>query len=123
MTTKATTSPYGTSAYASLPDNMGPAKGYATAAKSEIAAWKTTPKASGPPTEGPGAVAVGRAKLAGRSDAITMKDGKPVAPVVTAKYQIVFVTAEFAPYSKTGGLGEAMEGLSIALLALVIASW
>jgi granule-bound starch synthase len=115
MNTMASTMPSGAGAYPNLPGNMGPAKGYAAAAKSEINAWKTTPKA---PTEGPAAVAVGRAKLAGRSDAITMRDGKPVAPVVTSKYQIVFVSAELAPYSKTGGLGEAMEGLSIALAGL-----
>merc|ERR1711998_184715 len=49
---------------------------------------------------------------------IVMKDGKPAAPVVQKKYQIVFVTAELGPYSKTGGLGEAMDGLSIALAGL-----
>jgi granule-bound starch synthase len=34
------------------------------------------------------------------------------------KYQIVFVTSEVAPWSKTGGLGEAMDGLPVALAAL-----
>merc|ERR1719453_1379814 len=98
--------------------SMGPAKGYASMAASTIKeAWKTTPPASKPPIEGPAAVAVGRAMAAGQGG-ITMKDGKPVAPVVGKKYQIVFVTAELAPYSKTGGLGEAMEGLSIALAGL-----
>jgi len=98
--------------------SMGPAKGYASMATSTIKeAWKTTPPANKPPVEGPAAVAVGRAMAAGQGG-IKMKDGKPVAPVVGKKYQIVFVTAELAPYSKTGGLGEAMEGLSIALAGL-----
>merc|ERR1719453_2120683 len=98
--------------------SMGPAKGYASMATSTIKeAWKTTPPANKPPTEGPAAVAVGRAMAAGQGG-ITMKNGKPVAPIVGKKYQIVFVTAELAPYSKTGGLGEAMEGLSIALAGL-----
>merc|ERR1719420_77204 len=105
MNSKATTSPFGAGVYSNLQSNVGPAKGYAAAAKSEIAAWKTTGKAGGPPTEGPAAVAVGRAKLAGRPG-IVWKDGKPVAPVVTRKFQIVFVSAELAPHSKTGGLGE-----------------
>merc|ERR1719204_1260933 len=43
--------------------------------------------------------------------------GKPKAPI-SKKYQIVFVTGEVAPFSKTGGLGEAMDGLPVALAAL-----
>jgi len=37
---------------------------------------------------------------------------------VAKRYQVVFVTSEVAPWSKTGGLGEAMDGLPIALAAL-----
>eukprot|EP00438_Fugacium_kawagutii_P035887 Skav214946 [mRNA] locus=scaffold2244:116250:118284:+ [translate_table: standard] len=42
----------------------------------------------------------------------------PWAATITKKYQLVFVTGEVAPFSKTGGLGEAMDGLPIALAAL-----
>merc|ERR1719375_1831441 len=45
-------------------------------------------------------------------------DGKLPKTGITKKYQIVLVTAELGPYSKTGGLGEAMDGLSVALAAL-----
>merc|ERR1719456_1439512 len=55
---------------------------------------------------------------AGKSPAITIKSGKPAVPLANKKYNIVFVTSELAPYSKTGGLGEAAEGLSIALAGL-----
>merc|ERR1719420_1850520 len=56
--------------------------------------------------------------MAAGKGGMIMKDGKPSAPVVGKTYQIVFVSSELAPYSKTGGLGEAMEGLSIALAGL-----
>merc|ERR550525_390057 len=69
------------------------------------------------PKKGPAAVAVGRAVARGVCPAVTMKDGTPTAPVAK-KYQIVFVSSELAPWSKTGGLGEAMDGLPTALAAL-----
>eukprot|EP00403_Amphidinium_massartii_P014561 CAMPEP_0178409438 /NCGR_PEP_ID=MMETSP0689_2-20121128/20463_1 /TAXON_ID=160604 /ORGANISM="Amphidinium massartii, Strain CS-259" /LENGTH=750 /DNA_ID=CAMNT_0020030581 /DNA_START=101 /DNA_END=2353 /DNA_ORIENTATION=+ len=67
--------------------------------------------------KGPPAVAVGRAASRGTLPAVTQKGGKP-ATSIAKKYQIVFVSAEVAPWSKTGGLGEAMDGLPIALAAL-----
>merc|ERR1719271_1871302 len=82
-------------------NGTGPAKAYEAVAK--VAA---------PGVQGPAAVAAGRAVLAGKT---VVKNGKLYAPITARKYQIVFVTAELAPYSKTGGLGEAIEGLSIAL--------
>merc|ERR1719215_1668667 len=66
--------------------------------------------------EGPAAVAVGRAVEAGFSSPIKM-GSKPKVPI-GKKYQIAFVTGEVAPFSKTGGLGEAMDGLPVALAAL-----
>eukprot|EP00922_Rhytidocystis_sp_ex-Travisia-forbesii_P021424 GHVS01031372.1.p1 GENE.GHVS01031372.1~~GHVS01031372.1.p1 ORF type:complete len:555 (+),score=80.63 GHVS01031372.1:225-1889(+) len=36
----------------------------------------------------------------------------------SAKYQIVFVASEVGPWSKTGGLGEVMDGLPTALASL-----
>jgi granule-bound starch synthase len=45
------------------------------------------------------------------------KTGKPTTPI-NKKYQVVFISSEVAPWSKTGGLGEAMDGLPIALAAL-----
>ena len=59
---------------------------------------------------------MGRAMAAGRP-AMSMVNGKPVT-TITKKYQLVFVTGEVAPFSKTGGLGEAMDGLPIALAAM-----
>eukprot|EP00403_Amphidinium_massartii_P029411 CAMPEP_0178398062 /NCGR_PEP_ID=MMETSP0689_2-20121128/14581_1 /TAXON_ID=160604 /ORGANISM="Amphidinium massartii, Strain CS-259" /LENGTH=733 /DNA_ID=CAMNT_0020018817 /DNA_START=149 /DNA_END=2353 /DNA_ORIENTATION=- len=67
--------------------------------------------------KGPAAVAVGRATTRGSLPAVTSKGGKP-ATTIAKKYQIVFISAEVAPWSKTGGLGEAMDGLPIALAAL-----
>jgi len=46
-----------------------------------------------------------------------MAGGKFIT-TISKKFQIVFVTSEVAPFSKTGGLGEAMDGLPIALAAL-----
>jgi granule-bound starch synthase len=37
---------------------------------------------------------------------------------ISKKFQVIFVTSEVAPYSKTGGLGEAMDGLPVAMAAL-----
>ncbi|KAL9138819.1 UDP glucose starch glucosyltransferase [Amphidinium carterae] len=71
----------------------------------------------GAPKTGPAAVAVGRAVQRGSLPAITTKGSKPAA-AIAKKYQFVFVAAEVAPWSKTGGLGEAMDGLPIALAAL-----
>jgi len=109
----------------------------APAAPPQVEAWKTTPgiggaahmyasMAQGPldaadpgkkvPREGPAAVAVARSVAAGKG--AVMMDGKLPKTSVTKKYQIVLVTAELGPYSKTGGLGEAMDGLSVALAAL-----
>jgi len=68
------------------------------------------------PREGPAAVAVARSIAAGK--AAVMKNGKLPTTTISKKYQIVLVTAELGPYSKTGGLGEAMDGLSVALAAL-----
>merc|ERR1719261_52823 len=45
-------------------------------------------------------------------------NGKLPKAGITKKYQIVLVSAELAPYSKTGGLGEAVAGLSTAFAAL-----
>jgi len=67
------------------------------------------------PREGPATVAVARAVEAGK--AVTTHGKLPEAGI-TKKYQIVLVSAELAPYSKTGGLGEAVAGLSTALAAL-----
>jgi granule-bound starch synthase len=109
----------------------------APAAAPKVSGWKTTPGIGGAaqmyasmasqaldaadptkkvPREGPAAVAVARSIAAGKGS-VTM-DGKLPKTAITKKYQIVLVTAELGPYSKTGGLGEAMDGLSVALAAL-----
>lgn len=69
------------------------------------------------PRDGPAALAVGRAVARGACPVHKAADGKLVAPI-GKKYQVVFISAEVAPWSKTGGLGEAMDGLPIALAAL-----
>jgi len=69
------------------------------------------------PRSGPAAVALGRSVARGANPAVRSQGGKP-ATAVAKRYQIVFVTAEVAPWSKTGGLGEAMDGLPVALAAL-----
>ncbi|CAK9111247.1 unnamed protein product [Durusdinium trenchii] len=96
----------GTSAYAT--STVGPARAYAKSAAGAVNG--EVPKA------GPPAVAMGRAMAEGRP-AMQMVNGKPVT-TISKKYQLVFVTGEVAPFSKTGGLGEAMDGLPIALAAL-----
>merc|ERR1719436_1703424 len=68
------------------------------------------------PKQGPAAVATGRALAAGVSGAAVV-NGKARVPI-SKKFQVVFVTSEVAPFSKTGGLGEAMDGLPVALAAL-----
>jgi len=100
--------------------SLGPGRSYAAIASPFI----PPPATKGPsgnkldvPKEGPAAVAVGRAFMAGDSQPMLIHDDKPVAPV-SKKYQICFVTSEVAPFSKTGGLGEAMDGLPTALAAL-----
>merc|ERR1719262_1232438 len=103
----------------------------------KVEGWKTTPGIGGAaqmyasmasqgldqadpnkkvPREGPAAVAVARSVAAGK--AALIKDGKLPKTAITKKYQIVLVSGELGPYSKTGGLGEAMDGLSVALAAL-----
>merc|ERR1712048_1429610 len=79
----------------------------------------STSKVSTPsvPKVGPPMVAVGRSVLRGATPVSTNKAGKPCT-TIDKKYQIVFITSEVAPWSKTGGLGEAMDGLPIALAAL-----
>ncbi|CAK0866518.1 unnamed protein product [Prorocentrum cordatum] len=94
-------------------ESTGPARAYAKSAAAAIAA---VPKSAEVPKEGPAAVAVGRALAAGASGVNT--SGKKPSVPVSKKYQIVFVTSEVAPFSKTGGLGEAMDGLPTALAAL-----
>ncbi|CAE7866651.1 unnamed protein product [Symbiodinium necroappetens] len=110
--------------------SVGPARGYAKAwtvllsggeaswsdfiASLLEAAGAVLPSSA--PKIGPPAVAVGRAMAEGRP-AVSMANGKMVT-TISKKYQIVFVTSEVAPFSKTGGLGEAMDGLPIALAAL-----
>ena len=96
----------GTSAYAT--SSVGPARAYAKAAAGAVNGEV--------PKVGPPGVAIGRALAEGRG-AISMVNGKPVT-TINKKYQLVFVTGEVAPFSKTGGLGEAMDGLPIALAAL-----
>eukprot|EP00441_Pelagodinium_beii_P033163 CAMPEP_0197642758 /NCGR_PEP_ID=MMETSP1338-20131121/16322_1 /TAXON_ID=43686 ORGANISM="Pelagodinium beii, Strain RCC1491" /NCGR_SAMPLE_ID=MMETSP1338 /ASSEMBLY_ACC=CAM_ASM_000754 /LENGTH=778 /DNA_ID=CAMNT_0043215927 /DNA_START=62 /DNA_END=2398 /DNA_ORIENTATION=+ len=98
---------------------VGPARSFAAAAAPFIPP-STAKGAEGKPLEvpkqGPAAVAVGRAVAAGKSP-IMFGASKAVAPI-SKKYQLVFVTSEVAPFSKTGGLGEAMDGLPTALAAL-----
>lgn len=94
-------------------ESAGPARAYAKAAAAAIAA---VPKSAEVPKEGPAAVAVGRALAAG-AVGVSTSGKKPTVPIAK-KYQIVFVTSEVAPFSKTGGLGEAMDGLPAALAAL-----
>jgi len=89
---------------------VGPARSYAKAASTVL------PKTGDAPLTGPPAVAVGRSLAEGRPGTVSAL-GK-LATSISKKYQIVFVTSEVAPFSKTGGLGEAMDGLPIALAAL-----
>jgi len=104
---------------ASSTSTVGPARKYAAAASPHIPA-STAKGADGKPLEvpktGPAAVAVGRALAAGKKP-IILGNGKAAAPI-TKKYQLAFVTSEVAPFSKTGGLGEAMDGLPTALAGL-----
>ncbi|CAE7480628.1 unnamed protein product [Symbiodinium necroappetens] len=90
--------------------SVGPARGYAKAAGSVLTGADA-------PKVGPPAVAVGRAMAEGRGGVTRDANGKLRVPI-GKKYQIIFVTSEVAPFSKTGGLGEAMDGLPIALAAL-----
>eukprot|EP00439_Symbiodinium_sp_Y106_P084116 s109_g24.t3 len=90
--------------------SVGPARGYAKAASSVLTGADA-------PKVGPPAVAVGRAMAEGRGGVTRDANGKLRVPI-GKKYQIIFVTSEVAPFSKTGGLGEAMDGLPIALAAL-----
>jgi granule-bound starch synthase len=98
---------------------VGPARSYAAAAAPFIPP-STANGADGKPIDvpkqGPAAVAVGRAVAAGKTP-IVLGGSKAIAPI-SKKYQIVFVTSEVAPFSKTGGLGEAMDGLPTALAGL-----
>jgi granule-bound starch synthase len=91
----------------------GAAHMYASMASQALAATDPAKKV---PREGPPAVAVARSIAAGKGG--VMMDGKLPKTAITKKYQVVLVTAELGPYSKTGGLGEAMDGLSTALAAL-----
>jgi len=98
---------------------VGPARSYAAAAAPFIppsTAKGVDGKPLDVPKQGPAAVAVGRASTTGASP-IILGGSKAVAPI-SKKYQLVFVTSEVAPFSKTGGLGEAMDGLPTALAAL-----
>jgi granule-bound starch synthase len=98
---------------------VGPARSYAAAAAPFIPPSTATTGDGKPldvPKQGPAAVAVGRAVAAGKSPIIL--DGSKAKAPVSKKYQLVFVTSEVAPFSKTGGLGEAMDGLPTALAAL-----
>jgi len=107
-------------AYPVSSSTVGPARSYAAAAAPLIPAATATGSDGKPldvPKQGPAAVAVGRAVAAGKSPAIMMGAGKPRAPI-SKKFQICFVASEVAPFSKTGGLGEAMDGLPTALAAL-----
>jgi granule-bound starch synthase len=67
--------------------------------------------------KGPAGVAAGRSVARGRNAVKMNAAGKPTTSI-DKKYQIVFLSSEVAPWSKTGGLGEAMDGLPIALAAL-----
>jgi len=99
---------------------MGPAKAYAKAAASALSSLVGALTSDGKPVEipkeGPAAVATGRAMQNGFKQPVELR-GKPSVPI-SKKYQIAFVTGEVAPFSKTGGLGEAMDGLPVALAAL-----
>lgn len=70
------------------------------------------------PREGPAAVAVGRAAVSGLASSLSRAASGKARVQINKKYQIVFCSAEVAPFSKTGGLGEAMDGLPTALAAL-----
>jgi len=105
---------------AGYPATTGPARTLAASASTKVA--EVIAKVGGKPAvdmpaEGPAAVAVGRAMAAGASSPVKMEKGKLSAPI-QKKFQVVFVTGEVAPFSKTGGLGEAMDGLPVALAAL-----
>ena len=56
--------------------------------------------------------------IRGRVSLAAERIGGKLATPISKKYQIIFVTSEVAPWSKTGGMGEAMDGLPIALAAL-----
>eukprot|EP00929_Paragymnodinium_shiwhaense_P066572 TRINITY_DN333_c0_g1_i3.p1 TRINITY_DN333_c0_g1~~TRINITY_DN333_c0_g1_i3.p1 ORF type:complete len:874 (-),score=253.10 TRINITY_DN333_c0_g1_i3:591-3212(-) len=95
----------------------GAAAAYASIAAPVLAAVDTAKQI---PREGPATIAVARAIEASKETgkpAVTTSGKLPKA-TLAKKYQIVLVSAELAPYSKTGGLGEAMDGLSVALAAL-----
>lgn len=94
-------------------------KAASPAPQPEAALPNTTGAAATPtiPKVGPPAVAVGRSVARGSNPVRINEGGQPCTPIAK-RYQIVFVSAEVAPWSKTGGLGEAMDGLPIALAAL-----
>jgi granule-bound starch synthase len=100
--------------------SVGPARNYASMAGPVIpdaGAVGSDGKPFEVPKTGPAAVAVGRAIQAGAATPIKFGAGKPRAPI-HKQYQVCFVTSEVAPFSKTGGLGEAMDGLPTAMAAL-----
>jgi len=98
---------------------VGPARSFAKSAAPYIPA-STAKGTDGKPLDvpkvGPAAVAMGRAVAAGKP-AIMLGNGKP-RTTITKKFQLVFITSEVAPFSKTGGLGEAMDGLPTAMAGL-----
>ncbi|CAE8714053.1 unnamed protein product [Polarella glacialis] len=109
-----------TNGYPGATATVGPARTFAATAAPLIPA-PTAKAADGSllevPQKGPAAVAVGRAIAAGLTPALQLGSGKARAPI-SKKFQVCFITSEVAPFSKTGGLGEAMDGLPTAMAAL-----
>jgi granule-bound starch synthase len=99
--------------------SLGPARTYAALAAPLVPSGKAGSDSKGEtvPKEGPAAVAVGRAVTAGQVSPV-IPGAKELEAPINKKFQICFVTSEVAPFSKTGGLGEAMDGLPVALAAL-----
>merc|ERR1719262_375170 len=112
-TPQAATGPPKVEGWKTTPGIGGAAQMYASMASSALEEADPNKQV---PREGPAAVAVARSVAAGKAAVIT--GGKLPKTHITKKYQIVLVSAELGPYSKTGGLGEAMDGLSVALAGL-----
>jgi len=99
--------------------SAAPAAGAAAALFDEVGRTATAAgdKASSSGAAAPSAKAAAAAAAAAPASAAAARALRPSAPPPTALRNLVFVTSEVAPWSKTGGLGDVMGSLPAALAA------